>query len=142
MKRFLITLALSILLLTSLTAFTQPIDDSKFTPTPAPTTDVKPNTENPQADMSEPRFTLTEYDPWRMVIGSDGPAFVAYDNGLVIFQRQAANGDFEYASVTLSPDELDALLVSMVSPDFFTLEPYYDHLLMTDQPTSNIRVSD
>jgi len=140
MNRLYLRILLVILMLT--TALPALAQDTKLTPTPVPTTDVKPNTENPQADMSEPRFILTEYDPWRMVIGSDGPAFVAYDNGLVIFQRPAENVMMEYAAVTLSPDELDALLMSMVSPDFFTLEPYYDTVMITDQPTSNIRVSD
>jgi hypothetical protein len=96
-----------------------------------------------QDDAPVPLIMLTEFDPWQMVLGSDTPTIVVYDTGQVIYVRTNDEGDYEHATVHLSEDELEALLDRLFvseenREDFFELEPYYDLLLMTDQPTSRI----
>ena len=41
---------------------------------------------------TEPRplVVLLEFDPWQMVIGSDVPTFVLYDDGTIIYRNEAA----------------------------------------------------
>jgi hypothetical protein len=103
-----------------------------FTP-PPPTPEREPM----------PLVMLIEYDPWRMVLDSDSPTFVLYDDGTVIYVRETLSGDLEYASVTLDEEELVALREELsIDEDFFALDENYDSLLPTDQPTNFITVWD
>jgi hypothetical protein len=89
------------------------------------------------------RLMLTEFDPWRMVLGSDSPTFAAYDDGLIIFRRVNDNGEVEFASVQLSPEKLDTLLADFgVTDAFYKLDQYYDTVGKTDQVSSVITVFD
>lgn len=95
-----------------------------------------------QADDDEPAgpqplVVLIEFDPWRMVIGSDSPTFALYDDGLVIYRRETDEGEIDYVSVQLDEEELAALIEDLdIGDDFFALDDYYDIFLATDQPTS------
>jgi len=92
-----------------------------------------------QMAARHPLLVLIEYDPWRMVIGSDSPTVALYDDGLVIFVRDNAEGRPEYASVKLRGDELTSLRrVLNIGDDFFALKAYYETVMKTDQPTNVI----
>src|SRR5689334_17565724 len=62
---------------------------------PAPTAKPRPresplcNVEVPDLDklVHKPLFVVTERDPWAMVIGSDVPTAVLYEDGLVLYQK-------------------------------------------------------
>jgi hypothetical protein len=86
-----------------------------------------------------PLFVLVEYDPWRMVIGSDSPTFVLYDDGLVIFVRRNKQGNPEYAATRLTGDDFVKLRANLAGNDpFFVLKAHYDLLLPSDQPSNVI----
>ncbi|MBZ0305339.1 MAG: hypothetical protein K8I82_04650 [Anaerolineae bacterium] len=89
-----------------------------------------------------PKIVLIEYDPWRMVIGSDSPTFALYENGQVIYTRENEDGDMEYASVFLNREAYKALVDKLVDEEFYTLDDYYETVLWTDQPTNWIIVWD
>lgn len=94
----------------------------------------------PTTDAPHPLVILKIFDPWNMVIGSDTPVFVLYDDGLVIFQHTDERGDWELASVQLDEDEKDALFEAIISGDFANLDDAYDTVLVTDQPSNLITV--
>jgi hypothetical protein len=85
-----------------------------------------------------PVAIVYEFNPWAMVIGSDSPSFALYSDGLVIFTRRHQDGKYEYASVTLSEPERDALVSSLPAKEFFALEQRYETTMATDQPTTTI----
>lgn len=87
-----------------------------------------------------PRVVLIEYDPWNMVLGADSPTFVLYENGQVIYRRENADGEWEYASVFLNIEKRDALFETIVSPEFYALDDYYEASEWTDQPNNWIWV--
>lgn len=108
-------------------------------PAPAPVTTfiVDPTQVHPPT----PLVMLTTFDPWNMVMGSDSPRVVVYDSGLVIYVRQNADGDYEYASVVLTKTNLDALMDDFaIGRAFDQLDDYYETVFKTDQPTSTIQV--
>jgi hypothetical protein len=87
----------------------------------------------------KPLFVLTEYDPWRMVIGSDSPTFALYDNGLVIYVGEDSEGNPAYLSTQLDTKVFNKLREALTADkEFFALDSYYDIALKTDQPTSTI----
>lgn len=92
-------------------------------------------------ERPRPLVMLTEYNPWRMVIGSDTPTFVLYDTQLLIYVRETADG-YEQVSVTLDDEEFDALLASFDSSDFYTLDDNYAVSSWTDQANNVICVQD
>lgn len=95
------------------------------------------------ADVAQPLVVLMEFDPWNMVLGSDSPRFVLYDNGRVIFIRRDKMGDFEFATSQLDEDDFEELREAFaVGEDFYALDEYYDLLLPTDQPNNFIHVWD
>jgi hypothetical protein len=97
----------------------------------------------PAPEVPRLRLMLKEFDPWRMVLGSDSPTFAAYDNGLIIFKRVNDNGDAEFVSVQLSPERLDSLLADFgLSDAFYKLDKDYETVGKTDQPSSVITVFD
>jgi hypothetical protein len=96
---------------------------------------------SPSFASHEPKalVVLIEFDPWRMVLGSDSPTFAHYDDGTVIFIRNNMNGNPEYASIQLDPNDFEELHDSLrIGSSFYALEPYYDLLLPTDQPNNFI----
>lgn len=95
------------------------------------------NHDCPPPDTPNPVLVLMEFNPWLMVIGSDAPSFVLYDDGTVIF-RDAET--FDYFTVTLD-DEDKAAMREVIDVDaFFALEEYYDGVPVTDQPSNVIYV--
>ncbi|GIK67493.1 MAG: hypothetical protein BroJett018_52870 [Chloroflexota bacterium] len=103
-----------------------------------------------------PLVVLMEFDPWKMVIGSDVPTFVLYDDGTIIYRNEyiaddpAATpeayetGDTPYIgllTLKLDEEELAAFLESLaVGDDFYALEPSYDGPMITDQPNIYLAV--
>lgn len=70
-----------------------------------------------------------------MVVGSDTPRFVLYDDGLAIWKTDAG-----YASATLTRSDAQALLASMDADSLAGLERSYVAARATDQPTSFLLV--
>jgi hypothetical protein len=89
-----------------------------------------PSLANPPAADAEPVIVYIETDPWAMVIGSDSPRFVLYDDGTVIYRTDAG-----YQSVTLSPAD-SAALAAKVS--LAGIKDYTNYTNVTDQPSSVI----
>jgi len=77
-----------------------------------------------------------------MVLGADSPSLALYEDGLLIFAREAAGGGYEYASARLGAEERDSLVRSLPSAQFFGLEPRYATTMVTDQPTTVIKLRD
>ncbi|MBZ0282650.1 MAG: hypothetical protein K8L97_18055 [Anaerolineae bacterium] len=97
----------------------------------------------PAPEAPEPIIILTIHDPWRMVIGSDEPTFALYETGLVLYQRENDNGEWELASVVLDEDELQTLRDSLrIDADLYALDDEYDNVAITDQPSNTIEIYD
>jgi hypothetical protein len=79
---------------------------------------------------AEPVIVYIETDPWAMVIGSDSPQFVLYDDGTVIYRA-----DDGYRSVTLTEAERAALTAKV---SLAGIPDYTDYTSATDQPSSII----
>lgn len=85
---------------------------------------------NPLAADSEPVIVYIETDPWAMVIGSDSPHFVLYDDGTVIYRTDA-----DYQAVTLTAADSAALAAKVT---LVGIKDYTDYTHVTDQPSSII----
>jgi len=75
-------------------------------------------------------ISLYEYDPWRMVIGSDSPTFMLYSDGQVIFWNTELK---KYQNAILNPSDLEAELSGVKR--LTDLESEYILSGWTDQPT-------
>ena len=111
----------------------------KLNPTATPTATPEPQS---KLESAPPLIVWLERDPWRMVIGSDSPAFALYEDGQVIYLAEdELSGDLGYVSVTLSETELAQLLGSLaIDEAFFDLDPHYEVSDWTDQPTHTLLV--
>lgn len=108
-----------------------------------PATMPAPPSPMPASQPLKPVILLTIYNPWLMVIGADEPTFALYENGLVIYQRKNASGDFEFASVQLTADEFTALKAKLkIDKDLYALNADETYYPKTDQPTNVIRLFD
>lgn len=107
--------------------------------TPANIPPIRTTFEPYGPENPEPLVVLMEYDPWRMVIGSDSPTFALYENGLVIYR---AEDEIGYVSALLDFEERDAFYAQIASDAFFALDDYYDNFLVTDQPSNTLWVWD
>lgn len=102
-----------------------------------------------------PLVVLLEFDPWQMVIGSDVPTFVLYEDGTIIYRNEAAEPeataepspdgvatpDVGLRTLKLDEDELAAFLAALaIGEDFYALEPSYDGPMVTDQPSIYLAV--
>lgn len=97
----------------------------------------------PSQEAPKPIIVLTIYDPWKMVIGSDEPTFALYDTGLVIYQRENEDGDWEFASVKLDEDELQSLRESLhIDESLYAMDDDYSNVMITDQPSNRIQIFD
>jgi hypothetical protein len=84
----------------------------------------------------KPVAVFTEFNPWLMVIGSDTPRVVVYENGDVIFAKKAGD-TYAYHSVKLAPAELTALEARWQSVFAHTPPPNgYEMSYATDQATA------
>lgn len=79
---------------------------------------------------------LIERNPWLMVIESDSPTFVLYDNGQAIWWRQLDGSNGEYRNSNLKPKELDDLKSKIVT--LSNLGSYYELTSWTDQASQEI----
>lgn len=90
------------------------------------------------APDARPVAVLITYDPWAMVIGSDSPSIVVYDDGTIIFRRQVSSGRYEYAVV----HDRRALNRLVGTPEqrttFATAKDDYVLKHATDQPTTRL----
>lgn len=90
------------------------------------------------APAARPVAMLITYDPWAMVIGSEGPSIVAYNDGTILFRRQVSKRRYEYAAVQ------DRRVVDNLvgTPEqrtaFATAEDRYVLNHRTDQPTTRL----
>lgn len=102
-----------------------------ITPTavPATRTSIQP------AAAAEPLVVLIAYDPWAMVIGSDTPQFVLYDDGAVIYRKDAGH----YAA-RLTPDEVAAFMGSLRPEALAGRAGSYSIIEATDQPMTDILI--
>ncbi len=107
--------------------------------TPANIPPIRTTFEPYGPENPEPMVVLMEYDPWRMVIGSDSPTFALYENGLVIYR---AEDEIGYVSALLDFEERDALYAQIASDAFFALDDYYEATEWTDQPSNVIMLWD
>ncbi len=138
-KRLVTLLSILVMLLMTIAAtFAAPTTsymETTLTPPPPTTT--------PENQPPKPLVMLTIYDPWRMVIGSDEPTFVLYDNGLVIYQRIGSADAPEFASVQLNDDEFEALKTDLnINADLYALEADDTYYPKTDQPSNVIELFD
>ncbi|QDH34899.1 hypothetical protein [Porphyrobacter sp. YT40] len=83
----------------------------------------------PVAD-AEPLIVYIETDPWAMVIGSDSPRFVLYEDGTVIYRTETG-----YQAVTLAAADSAALAAKV---KLAGINDYTDYTKVTDQPSSII----
>jgi hypothetical protein len=98
----------------------------------------------PQTTDGAPHLlvSLTEYNPWRMVIGSDMPTFALYSDWTVIYLAKGDDGQYEYRSLKLEKEDMRGLWASLnVDSRFYRLEAHYDTVHKTDQPNILIRVN-
>jgi hypothetical protein len=82
-----------------------------------------------------PLIMLTEYNPWAMVVGSDTPSFVLYEDGTLIYRGKVKETS-QYLSVKLSGQETMTLLRSIRPDELGKLEGSYKLSDFTDQPTN------
>jgi len=87
--------------------------------------------------LTDPLIVLRESNPWAMVLGADGPTFVLYKNGIVIYRENK-----KYVSVKLNENEFYKLIEELKpSSDFLNLKGYYSLSKWTDQPTTRLFVN-
>ncbi|HEY9789376.1 MAG TPA: hypothetical protein V6D22_03185 [Candidatus Obscuribacterales bacterium] len=84
---------------------------------------------------------LFEDDPWLMVIGSDSPVFVLYDDGTVIFAKHRRVGPTEYYVAKLPEQEKQQLVHSLLD-GIGSAQDRYELTRATDQPTNIVWVKD
>lgn len=81
--------------------------------------------------FGKPLLWYTEYDPWAMFIGADGPTFTVYQSGQVIYWKER-----KYHLVVLSSSDLQDLLAKFQMTDtFFLRSKRFSASESTDQPT-------
>ncbi|AMM51044.1 hypothetical protein TH61_07400 [Rufibacter sp. DG15C] len=85
-----------------------------------------------------PMVVLTEVDPWLMVIGSDVPTFVLYENGQIIYKK-VENRQVRYFTLSLSKEETQAEIYKMgFSDSLLKLPSFMEANGATDQPTNEL----
>jgi hypothetical protein len=79
----------------------------------------------------QPVVMLTEFNPWAMVVGSDSPTFVLYENGTVIYQKGSG-----YVFAQLTQADVDVFVRGMARDTLARLKDSYTISEWTDQPTT------
>jgi hypothetical protein len=100
-----------------------------------PATPVRPA---PSIEWAAPVVSLTEMNPWRMVIGSDSATFVLYEDGRVIFHDPDLHQPPGYRVARLSATELQALRAQLKLERLASLQERYETSFATDLPTTSI----
>ena len=90
-----------------------------------------------------PIAVLMQTDPWLMVIGSDTPRLVIYEDGQVVYVKEGKAGAAQLLGKKLNAEELAAVKKKLASfADYSKLKHYYDKAPgVTDQPSTNIYLS-
>lgn len=120
-----------VIVLAALTACHRSGDDKKPAPTPSVTTVPQAPPLVVASDPSlerKPKIAVYERDPWAMVIGSEVPAVVVYDDGTVI--RKQREGRVEAPKA----------LIDRVSSELLPVAERQSIYGATDQPTTTIVV--
>lgn len=86
-----------------------------------------------RGEQVRPLLVLLESDPWAMVIGSDSPRFVLYDDGVAIYR--AKDG---FKTAKLSQDEIGEFQQALQVDALACLVGKYEASDATDQPTESI----
>ena len=86
---------------------------------------------------SRPVVVLIERDPWLMVVHSDSPTIVLYDDGQAIFRSSHAD-ESGYMAVQLKPEQVKAMTSQIESREFIQLGKSYVTSEWTDQPTNEL----
>ncbi|GAA4307854.1 hypothetical protein [Nibribacter koreensis] len=85
-----------------------------------------------------PMVVLTEENPWLMVIGSDVPTFVLYENGQIIYKK-VENRQAKYFTLSLSKEETQSEIYKMgFTESLLKLPPFIEAYGATDQPTNEL----
>ena len=86
------------------------------------------------ASQNNPVFALIEYNPWAMVMGSDSPSFVLYEDGTVVFLRKDSDKSYSYYTCNISSNK--ALLAKFTPQTRHDLKDEYELSDWTDQTTT------
>jgi hypothetical protein len=91
----------------------------------------------------KPVAVLIQTDPWSMVIGSDTPRIVIYEDGQVIYLKRDEDGTSKYVHKDLDSAELERVKANLSSfGDYTQLKQYYDLAPnVTDLPQTKIYLS-
>lgn len=83
---------------------------------------------------TDPLVVVIERNPWLMVMGSDTPRFVLYDDGTVIYTTEMR----KYLTVKLTSEELEAAKKDFLPPDYYMnlRESQFSISSFTDMPTN------
>ncbi|MEB0261000.1 MULTISPECIES: hypothetical protein [unclassified Mucilaginibacter] len=85
-----------------------------------------------------PIVVFTKTNPWLMVLGSDVPSFVAYQNGQIIYNAKTGKTS-KYFQVKLSPEELKKTLSKLgITDSLLKLPKQIDASSASDQPTNEL----
>jgi hypothetical protein len=82
-----------------------------------------------------PLVVLIETSPWLMVVGSDGPSFVLYENGEVVYQKMLNERECTHMAKQLSDKEFNELKSKIRTlSQVPKLKHRYELTQITDQP--------
>ncbi|MFK7887857.1 MAG: hypothetical protein AB8G16_13435 [Gammaproteobacteria bacterium] len=95
---------------------------------------VPANTASTVSPGAAPEFVILEYDPWRMLVGSDSPTFALYANREVISRAQSG-----YRSAVLSVPQYEGLQSELDTVARFSkFEETYILTAATDQVLTRV----
>ena len=91
----------------------------------------------------KPLAIFIEQNPWLMVIGSDTPRIAVYENGDIVYAKQAAENRLVYRYTKLSPSDLAALAKTWTPLlEHPPAKKYFELSGATDQPTAVMYLAD
>lgn len=83
-----------------------------------------------------PIIALIETDPWLMVIGSDVPTFVLYENGQIIYKK-IFNKKTKYFEITNDKETTQKIIKSFgITDSLMKQQDYIEASTSTDQPNN------
>lgn len=92
------------------------------------------------SSWAKPYAILVEEDPWLMVLGSDTPRVMLYEDGTIIFKSQTEQGSFTLMAAKYSAEEFEQIKSALgPTQEFMALKERYNIAPnMTDYPTVNV----
>ncbi|TKD12666.1 hypothetical protein [Polyangium fumosum] len=85
----------------------------------------------------KPLVVLRERNPWLMVLGSDVPTIVVYEDGLVVYHKLVGN-KAEALTANVGAEAAKKLGEELATADFMALPAQASVTAATDQPTVGI----